>query len=494
MKGVSAMRDILEVSGREKLEEMIGSLSLRFDFPLVLMDMEGEALASAGTPCAGLDCLDGVCCPAGTLLADMPVRHRGERLGTLAACIPVGEPAKELEAAAYCLEQFFNLETEIDDLSSEVVRVYDELSIIYSLSNKLGSEMDVDTICRRVLEEAERILSVHNLSIMLLDAISNELYTRMSTGRDRETAYSFRCSAGTGFIEHICRQGEPVTVCDIAADGRFSLPFPATSVLCVPLLSDKRMIGMLLACDKLSGEEFWSQELKLMGVFAAEVASAIKKAQLYEEINEIFINTVQALASAIDAKDPYTYGHSRRVARLSAAICEELGMLRKDIRQVVLAAILHDIGKIGTPERILQKPGHLEPAELEKIKEHPARGAQILSNIREFNNIIKWIRHHHEWYDGKGYPDHMSAENIPLEARVITIADAFDAMTSDRPYRKGMPANEALRIMNEFAGSQFDPRILTLFKQVYDSGRERALFEGKETGDGLTGRQGTDLY
>jgi putative nucleotidyltransferase with HDIG domain len=284
-----------------------------------------------------------------------------------------------------------------------------------------------------------------------------------------------------------------VTICDIKADGRLSLPFPATAVLCVPLISDNRTIGMILACDKLSGEEFWSQELKLMGVFAAEVASAIKKARLYEEINELFIHTVEALASAIDAKDPYTYGHSRRVARLSAVICEELGMHRKEIRQVMLAAILHDIGKIGTPERILQKPGNLEPEELEKIKEHPARGAQILSNIREFNDIIKWIRHHHEWYDGKGYPDRMTAENIPLEARVITVADSFDAMTSDRPYRKGMPAGEALRIMNEFSGSQFDPRILAAFKRVYDSGRERALFEGNDTGESLPGRREAEI-
>lgn len=484
MKGVAAMHDVLQIPAREKLEELIGSLSQRFDFPLVLMDMEGEALASARTPCVDLDCLGGARCPAGTLLADIPVHHKGEKLGTLAACLPVGEHGKELQAAAFCLEQFFNLETEIDDLSSEVVRVYEELSIIYSLSNKLGSEMDVDTICQRVLEEAGRILAVHNISVMLVDTDRNELYTRISAGRDGETR-SFRSCLGTGLFERICRQGEPVTICDITADGRLSFPFPAKSVLCVPLISDNRTIGMILACDKLSGEEFWSQELKLMGVFAAEVASAIKKAQLYEEINELFIHTVEALASAIDAKDPYTYGHSRRVARLSAAICEELGMYRKEIRQVMLAAILHDIGKIGTPERILQKPGHLEPEELEKIKEHPARGAHILSNIREFNNIIKWIRHHHEWYDGKGYPDQIKAENIPLEARVITVADSFDAMTSDRPYRKGMPASEALRIMNEFAGSQFDPRILAAFKRVYDSGRERALFEGNDTGMSL---------
>jgi len=145
-------------------------------------------------------------------------------------------------------------------------------------------------------------------------------------------------------------------------------------------------------------------------------------------------------------------------------------MTRKEVRQVELAAILHDIGKIGTPESILQKPGRLTPEELERIHEHPVRGARILANISEFRDVISWIRHHHEWYDGNGYPDQIAAEDIPLQARVITIADTFDAMTSDRPYRKGMPGREALSIMEEFAGSQFDPHILQIFRTIYEAG------------------------
>jgi putative nucleotidyltransferase with HDIG domain len=195
----------------------------------------------------------------------------------------------------------------------------------------------------------------------------------------------------------------------------------------------------------------------------------------------MFINTVEAFASAIDAKDPYTYGHSRRVAQLSVAICEELGMSKKQTRLVELAAFLHDIGKIGTPESILHKPGRLQPEEFEKIKEHPAKGAEILSNIGEFHDIIKWIKHHHEWYDGKGYPDRIAAEHIPLEARIITIADAFDAMTSDRPYRKGMPLQEVIKIMDGFTRSQFDPDILDAFNRLVQDDKLCLIIQAHET-------------
>jgi putative nucleotidyltransferase with HDIG domain len=315
---------------------------------------------------------------------------------------------------------------------------------------------------------------------MLLDSSRNELYARLSMGRDRDIVAQFRTDAASGLLGEIFAKGKPVTICDIGADGRLAFPYPVRSILCVPLVTDGRGTGMLIASDKLSGEEFWSRELKLMGVFALEVAAAIKKAQLYEEISELFVHTVEALASAIDAKDPYTYGHSKRVAQISTTLCEEMGLTRKEVRQVELAAILHDIGKIGTPESILQKPDRLTPEEMERIHEHPGRGARILSNISEFRDVIKWIRHHHEWYDGKGYPDQIAADAIPLQARVITIADTFDAMTSDRPYRKGMPADEALRIMEEFAGTQFDPHLLQTFRVIYEAGNISPFLKGKD--------------
>ncbi|MCK7470778.1 MAG: GAF domain-containing protein, partial [Desulfomicrobium escambiense] len=157
-------------------------------------------------------------------------------------------------------------------------------------------------------------------TFMLLDVERQELFTRFAIGRDRESMLGYRVPGTQGLFGHVFRQGEPVTVCDIAVDGRLTLPFPATSVLCVPLIADTKLVGMLIATDKLSGVEFWSQELQLMGIFASEVSSALQKANLYEEINKLFLSTVEALATSIDAKDPYTYGHSRRVAELAVAI------------------------------------------------------------------------------------------------------------------------------------------------------------------------------
>jgi putative nucleotidyltransferase with HDIG domain len=335
--------------------------------------------------------------------------------------------------------------------------------------------MDVDTICRRVLEETEKILEVNNLSIMLPDSDTGILRARHSLGRDAASANSFTVDTGSSFISQVMGRGTPVTICDIMVEDCITLPYPAKSILCVPLITDNRAIGLLLAADKLSQEEFWSRELKLMGMFAMEIAASIRKAQLYQEISNMFINTVGAFASAIDAKDPYTYGHSRRVSLASIAICEELGLSKKQTGMVELAALLHDIGKIGTPESILHKPGLLKQEEFEKIKEHPGKGAEILSGIKEFSEIITWIRHHHEWYDGRGYPDRVAGATIPIEARIITIADAFDAMTSDRPYRRGMPVHEVLKIMEEYSRSQFDPDILDAFKRVMGAGKLAAI-------------------
>jgi putative nucleotidyltransferase with HDIG domain len=464
------MKEILKRFNRRKMEEALGQLSAGFGVSLALVDAGGDPLVTCGTHCSGMECLKGYECRSGRSAGSEPVYFMGQCIGRIVACSSPETVGQLTSGIARCLENLLKLETEIEDLSSEIVHGYEELSLISTISAKLGSEMDVDTVCRLVVEEADRVLAARTTFIMLLDTEQNDLATRFSLGRDRVAAGGFRADITSGLIGHVFRQGEPVTVCDIDADGRISLPWPVKSILCVPLIADAKPLGMLIVTDKLSGEEFWSPELKLMGIFASEVASSLRKAYLYEVINKLFLSTVEALATAIDAKDPYTYGHSRRVARISVAICAELGMAKERIRSVELASFLHDIGKIGTPESILQKPGSLLPEEYEKIKEHPAKGAEILSTIDEFREIVTWIRHHHEWFDGKGYPDRIAEEEIPLEARVITIADAFDAMTTDRPYRKGMQPDTVLKIMEQFARVQFDPRILGAFARCVEQG------------------------
>jgi putative nucleotidyltransferase with HDIG domain len=450
----------------EKVDEILMKLFRKFKIPMVFFDIHEKVLFSFETDCMETPYIEDSRNLPETENARIPICHMGNFIGSLSVCAPNRKNGGLASVLAYCLENSLKFEAEIEDLSSEIVSVYEELSHLYSISSKMGSVMDVDTICHRVLEEADKILSPQNLSIMFPDSSKNRLYTRHSIGRNAESARSFTADISEGLVGHVLQLGEPVTACDIKADKRITLPYPAKSILCVPLITDNQAMGLLLACDKRSGEEFWSRELKLMAMFASEVAASIRKAQLYENNSKMFINTVEALATAIDAKDPYTYGHSKRVAQLAVSLCEKLGVPGRDKKFVELAALLHDIGKIGTPESILNKPGELKPEEFDKIMEHPAKGAEILSNIEEFSDVIKWIRHHHEWYDGKGYPDQIAAEHIPLEARIITVADAYDAMTSDRPYRKGMPPLEALKIMEGFNRSQFDPEILKEFRHI----------------------------
>lgn len=464
------MDSVLQKVSRRKIEEMLESLSAGFGASLLVQDCSDRVVLKAGTACTDLKSFSSSARRHDMALYTESLYFREVKVGSLAVCLGPGKGADVAAGIARSLESFLGLEGEIENLSSEIVRVYEELSLIHKVSGMLGNEMDVERICRMVLEEADKILAVDTLFLMLLDAERNDLFSRFAIGSHGESILGFRVAMTQDLVSHVFRQGEPVTICDIVADGRFRLPYPAQSILFVPLVADVRPVGMLVATDKLSGEEFWSQELQLMGIFASEVSSALQKANLYDEINTLFLSTVKALATAIDAKDPYTYGHSRRVAELSVAIGNELGIERDRVRKLELASLLHDIGKIGTPENILRKPGMLQPEEYEKIKEHPAKGAEILSMIAEFSEIVTWIRHHHEWYDGTGYPDRVAGENIPVEARIIAIADSYDAMTSDRPYRKGMLPGTVVNILEQFSSSQFDPLALEAFLRCIRKG------------------------
>jgi HD-GYP domain-containing protein (c-di-GMP phosphodiesterase class II) len=182
-----------------------------------------------------------------------------------------------------------------------------------------------------------------------------------------------------------------------------------------------------------------------------------------QENHLLFINAVRMLAAAIDAKDPYTRGHSERVARYSIAIGKNLGLPEKEMRNLRVSALLHDIGKIGIDDRILRKPGALSEDEFEVMKQHPAKGAAIMSGVAQLIDIIPGMKYHHEKWGGGGYPDNLEGEAIPMQARIVAIADTFDAMTTNRPYQKAMELNYVVEKIKSFAGTRFDPRVVDAF-------------------------------
>ncbi|MBU2439565.1 HD-GYP domain-containing protein [bacterium] len=207
-------------------------------------------------------------------------------------------------------------------------------------------------------------------------------------------------------------------------------------------------------------------------LFFLPLLLARRSFELYAKMRKMYLETIRALAAAIDAKDPYTKGHSERVTQTSVALARELNLSEREIENIEYAALLHDIGKIGIDERILGKDDDLTGEEFNRIKEHTITGAKIIEPVEFLKNSYKAIYHHHEKYNGKGYPDGLKSEDIPLSARIIAVADAYDAMGSDRPYRKKLSQDKIMKELTEQSGKQFDPEVVKALISVLNRERE----------------------
>ena len=208
-------------------------------------------------------------------------------------------------------------------------------------------------------------------------------------------------------------------------------------------------------------------------LFFLPLLLARRSFELYTKMRKVYLETIRALAAAIDAKDPYTKGHSERVSETSVALAQELNLTDKDIENIEYTALLHDIGKIGIADNILGKNSSLTDKEFDKIKEHPIVGAKIIEPVDFLKNSYKAIYHHHEKYNGKGYPDGLKEKDIPLLSRIIAVADAYDAMGSDRPYRKKLNKVKILKELKDQSGKQFDPEVVKALISVLDREREK---------------------
>ena len=226
---------------------------------------------------------------------------------------------------------------------------------------------------------------------------------------------------------------------------------------------EERVLGVINVIDKASGESFCETDVNLLCTIAGQVSIAVENARLYEALEENCFNMVTALAKSLEAKDKYTSGHSQRVSEYSSVMARSMGVSDKDMKTLRHASLLHDIGKIGISEFIINKTDRLNDTEFATIKSHPCQGEQIIKPLTFLDDAIHHIRGHHESFDGRGYPDRLGGEDLPLLTRIMTVADAFDAMTSDRTYRSSMKTNKAISELRRVAGKQFDPEVVDAF-------------------------------
>lgn len=349
-----------------------------------------------------------------------------------------------------------------------------EYESLLETSVELAGSLDLERVLEMAMDRAEKLCRAETSSIWELDAARGELFFRVVRGSAAEEIRHRRVPIGEGIVGRVALSGKSEIVEDVTADpgwrGDLSGNFQTRAVLVVPLKGHGHVIGVMQLLNPIGRLTFSRQDLERMRLFAAPLGQAIENARLYTLLKGQFVDTVTALAEAIEKRDPYTGGHVRRVVLYSLLLGAEMGLDATELDKLRLASTLHDVGKIAVPDRVLRKPAPLDEKEEQVMQRHPIDGADIVSRIREAREILPGVRSHHERLDGTGYPDGLTDIEIPPSARIIAVADTFDAMTSHRPYRGALAPREAAREITGGAGTQFCPAVVAAFKRLIERG------------------------
>lgn len=341
---------------------------------------------------------------------------------------------------------------------------------LFETAKMLMSQIDLDQLLGTIVDAAMKDTRADRGSLMLLDEKRWELRIAASSGLPPELISSSREKIGKGISGWVAEKGKPLLISNSSSldpalsesmrDGGIS------SALCVPLIIKEKVIGVLNLSKTRTEDQFTNADQEMLSVLCGQAAIAIENARLYMRLEDSYLSTIIALSAAVEARDSYTIGHMHHISEYSTAIAKELGLGNEEIADIRIAGLLHDLGKIGIPDNILLKPGKLSEAEYDIMKSHPTVGVRIVESIESLKNSSVIIGSHQEQYDGEGYPNGLKGVDIPLGARILAVADAFDAMTTTRPYRKAMSYKEAFEEIKRCSGTQFDPEVVKCFTKV----------------------------
>ncbi|MHC4715664.1 MAG: HD domain-containing phosphohydrolase [Planctomycetota bacterium] len=440
--------------------------------------------------------------PCGCCMMAAPIHQRRRLIAAAVACFPTGQTHESEEFARICsqaridrelaaalartsacheLRELDNLrsvlewiiedeqgsavaEKELATLSTNLANTYEELSMLYRISGSMkvtqSCQEFFDNICQELLEvmhlQAAAVLLSRREHSNSADQVVCAGDWPLSEGQLTQVfrrylsprlAASRRAMVDNQFASSASHLGEKVE--------------QIRTLIAVPLMSADNFKGVLVGVNKLTGE-FDTIDLKLISSISSQAAVFLENYHLYEDLQDLLMGMLHALTASIDAKDPYTCGHSRRVALVSRKLAEMSGFDAQRAGRMYLAGLMHDVGKIGMPESVLCKNGRLTEEEYGKVKQHPGVGAGILSGIRQMQDVVPAILYHHERPDGRGYPDGLSGREIAIEALIVGLADSFDAMTSSRTYRNAMPLEAVVAEIRRCSGTQFDAHLVEL--------------------------------
>lgn len=371
---------------------------------------------------------------------------------------------------------------QIEMVSSELSQMYEELVLLHKLSaNMKVTESDCNYL-QMACDSLTDIVSVEGIAVLIEKAVDDHKELVIVAGAGIiDIDWHMAAVIHDRLEQELAKGKEALLDSEVDAPFKYHWPDNIKNVIAVPLIGKEKtatgpsgltakghnIIGIMVAINRVGKADFDSVDAKLFNSVANGCAVFIENGRLFNDLKELFVGSLKALTSSIDAKDQYTRGHSERVAFISKWIAEQLaaaeGLDQERVHKIYLAGLLHDIGKMGVDEVVLRKKGRLSDDEFGCIKQHPAIGAGILGGIKQMKDIVPGVLSHHERPDGKGYPNGLTEEQIPLIARIISLADSFDAMTSKRTYRDAMTLGQALEEIRKGLGTQFDQKLGKLF-------------------------------
>lgn len=404
-----------------------------------------------------------------------------QRENVLPVLITTGYPTLDTAIEALKLGAFdyltkpFHLE-EIGEKVSRALRnrrleeeniLFSKLVSLHEVTKVLSSTRSIVDLNRRFIDYCVKISRSSGGSLMFSVTAS-----RLQIDQNSLIAFDedfWRQPAFEGAAAWAVANGEPLLVSAGSGElpeGVPRLPEGVEAYIGFPLRTPQQTLGVLNLVRLRGAEAYSNVDLEIVNVLASQASISIENARLYQNIRDNYLKTIRGFALTVEAKDQYTHGHSENVMKYTMLLSERLGLTSTETEQIEYAALLHDIGKIGISDAILKKPGKLTVEEFEEIKKHPGLGARIISGVPFLKSLVPTVRHHHEWFVGGGYPDGIAGEEIPLGARILTVADVFEAVTSTRPYRKAMSFQEVFSLLEKEKGHQFDSGLVDAFTAV----------------------------